>query len=172
MKKILMRRKNTFINHFIQFFLFIILALNVQSQSGFVSTGASNLIPQKGAISYSIGEVGYVNSKSQSGSIDIGIQQSFQFSPVTALQNIELYNDILIYPNPSHGTLFIKNLPQQLIGNKYSYKIVSSEGKEIKSDLIQNTTTIVEVFFLNKGLYHLIIYAGNRLVKNYKFLKL
>lgn len=167
-----MNRRNILNHRIIQLLFLAFTALNVKSQSGFVSTGASIIIPSKGSISYSIGEVGYVNSKSQGGSIDLGIQQSFQFSPITALPNIEYYNDILIYPNPTNGTLYIKNLPQQLINQKYYFKILSSEGNELKSEIIKNTTTTVDLMFLTKGLYHMIIYSGNRLIKNYKFLKL
>jgi hypothetical protein len=162
----------TYFKHFQITLFFIVFFFNVHSQSGFVSTGANKLVSEKGEITYSVGEVGYVNIKSNRGSMEIGIQQAFQFIPITPIIDINLFNGVYVYPNPTQGLLFIKNLTQQMIRGKLEIKIYSNNGSELISKSIKSVSTVIDINQFDKGLYHISLYESDRLISNYKIIKL
>ena len=152
-------------------FLFFLLT-SVYSQVGFVSTGSSKNVLQKGEISYSIGEVGYVNQKSNGGSIDLGVQQTFQFIPVTAISDIGLFTEVYFYPNPTKGQLYLKNLPRQIIRGSLFIKIFSMSGKLMLTQPIQRTSSEIDVNLFTPGTYLMTLFQENKVILNYKFIKL
>jgi hypothetical protein len=152
--------------------LFLAIFIKIHAQSGFVSTGAAKFVAEKGEIAYSIGEVGYVNTKNTGGSMDFGVQQAFQFMVVTSVVDVSLFNSVYVYPNPTQGLLYIKNLTQQLIRGNLSMKIVSSDGLELMSKPIKSVSTVIDLNQFKQGFYHISLYESNRLISSYKFIKL
>jgi hypothetical protein len=163
---------NTYSKHLCLTLLLLGIFFKVEAQFGFVSTGGAKKVSEKGEIAYSIGEVGYVNIKTTGGSMDLGIQQAFQFMVVTSVVDISLFNAVYVYPNPTQGLLYIKNLTQQLIGGNLSIKVYSSNGLELMSKSIKSVSTVIDVNQYTKGLYYISLYDAGRVISNYKFIKL
>ena len=67
---------------------------------------------------------------------------------------IEIYNAIQLYPNPTNGFVTLK-VPFDLLGT--DYQIFSSLGKRVKVGVVSNELTILNLETLANGLYFLSI---------------
>ena len=155
----------------ILFVFFSIFASFSNAQTGFVSLGAT-ITNQQGNISYSIGQSAYVNSKSNEGSMEFGIQQPYQFISITSLPGINSSEGINIFPNPTRESLLITGLNRLSLSDKISAQIVSQSGQILKHYQLKNTGIKIDVKNLSPGTYYLTLMQNYKILNVYKFIKL
>lgn len=66
---------------------------------------------------------------------------------LTNVENMEVYNNLEIYPNPANDVLYINSDKQGLI------EIYDIKGKLIISKIVSDKKTVIESGFLNSGMY-------------------
>ena len=87
-------------------------------------------------------------------------------------QNIQITKPLdeketILYPNPVTHTLHVKhNFSHNII-----FKIVSISGQEIKTGIINNSETQINVSFLSNGIYFLQCFDNNKMLGFHKFVK-
>lgn len=155
----------------ILFVCFSIFASFSNAQTGFVSLGAT-ISSQQGSMSYSIGQSAFVNSKSNQGSMEFGLQQPYQFVSITSLLGINSLEGINIFPNPTRESLLITGLNRLSLSDKMSIQIVSQSGQILKQDQLKNTGMKIDVKNLNPGTYYLTLFQNYKILNVYKFIKL
>jgi hypothetical protein len=153
------------------FVFFSIITSLSNAQSGFVSLGAT-ISNQQGSISYSIGQSAFVNSKSNEGSMEFGLQQPYQYISVTSIPGINSAEGINIFPNPTRASLLITGLNRLSLSDKMSAQIVSQSGQILKQYPISNTALKIDVKNLNPGTYFLTMIQNYKILNVYKFIKL
>ena len=155
----------------ILFVFFSIITSLSNAQSGFVSLGAT-ISNQQGSISYSIGQSAFVNSKSNEGSMEFGLQQPYQYISVTSIPGINSAEGINIFPNPTRESLLITGFNSLSLSDQMSTQIVSQSGQILKQYPISNTALKIDVKNLNPGTYFLTMIQNYKILNVYKFIKL
>ena len=121
-----------------------------------------------GSASFSIGQVTNAYQKSNSSSVNQGVQQPYQ---IKSLETNELYKNISISvaPNPTNEYLNLK------VENPFNYnlnwKLISEDGELISGDKIWVASTPITMEFLSPGVYVIVVQMSNIVVKSIKIIK-
>lgn len=150
------------------FYLIFFSVFKIVAQQATVASGG-NATGSGGSVSYSIGQVNYTFSTSAIGSINQGAQQPFEISTLGTdnYQNIDLL--MTIYPNPTVNTIILK------IENYYldtlSFQLFDINGKQILSQKISATETLIDLQNIAAAFYLLKIIDIDKTIKTFKIIK-
>ena len=123
-----------------------------------------------GSVSYSVGQVVYTTHTGTSGSVAEGVQQPYEISVVTGLEEAQSINlSVTAYPNPTTDYLTL-SISEFEISNS-TYQLYDISGKLLQSEKITgNQTNIVMSNFVPTN-YFVKVIAGNQLIKEFKIIK-
>ena len=149
--------------------LFGIGLTGLQAQTS-VNTTGGNASGDGGSTSYSIGQVVYQTHTGTNGSVAEGVQQAYEISVVTAIEqakNIDL--TVTAYPNPvtDYLTLFISEF--KLSG--LSYQLFDMSGKLLLNEKITGSQTHIVMSPLVSASYLLVVKEENMRLKTFKIVK-
>ena len=151
-------------------FLLILLlgSFKLQAQNNTVS-GGGQASGTGGSVSYTVGQIAYAALTGTNGSLIQGVQQPYEISIVTSLEDLAIDIKAQVYPNPttdqlvlSVGTEDYKNL---------RYLLVDLQGKVIKTDRIINSNSTLDVTKLSNGTYFLRVLSNNKPIKTFQVIK-
>jgi hypothetical protein len=137
------------------------------SQNGTVVSGGGGA-GLGGTISYSIGQVDYVNISSGTGSINQGLQQPYEIYQYAGLEDPSIYLELALYPNPTTDMvqLVVKNLT-----NEVKYLLYDATGRILEQQQVKDNLTILDLQHLAAGNYFLHVYTLQSEIKTYKIIK-
>jgi hypothetical protein len=142
----------------------------IQAQNSIPASGG-NASGSGGKVSYSIGQVVYTtNTSTTSGSVAQGVQQPFEISVITGIEQAEYITlDCSAYPNPSSDflTLKIKNYDKENL----SYKLIDANGKLLESKKVNSNETTISMVNLLPNLYLLKVIDKNKEIITFKIIK-
>jgi len=120
-----------------------------------------------GSVSYSVGQVDYINATGTTGNSNQGVQQVYKIEDVTGINELSSLVTAL-FPNPTNGIidLEIKNTDMEM-----SYELVDLSGRTIASNQILATQTTIDLSSYAGGEYLLNISSKNQLIKTLKIVK-
>jgi len=150
--------------------LFLISGLTtLQAQETIPATGG-NASGSGGSVSYSVGQVVYTTNTGTNGSVAQGVQQPYEISVVTAIEEATGINlSVSVYPNPAKDYLTLKI--EELDLSNLSFQLNDIRGKLLQNEKITGNQTSVVVSNLAPGTYFLNIIQGNNVVKTFKVVK-
>jgi hypothetical protein len=135
-----------------------------------INTSGADIQGSGGNISYSVGQVAYKSNFGSNSSIAEGVQQPFEISIIT---NIEQAKDIslncIVYPNPTTDFLILKIENYSL--NNLSYKIFDINGKLLLSNKIESIEESIAIANLPVASYLLKVFDKNKEIKIFKIIK-
>lgn len=148
-------------------FLILLILTNKSNSEAQVSNNASgnDIFNQYGSVSYSIGELFYVE-KGSSISASEGMQNGITINPVKTKSSIK----VSIYPNPTSE--FVHLNFQNEYSNSLSYKIYNNLGNELLHGRIQNANGQISLTQLPASIYLLKIYVEQVEMKSIKIIKI
>ncbi|MDD5053121.1 MAG: T9SS type A sorting domain-containing protein [Sulfuricurvum sp.] len=153
--------------------LFVIVGMaGLQAQVVVPSTGG-NAIGSGGFVNYSVGQVVYTSNIGTNGSVVPGVQQPFEISTVTGLNDVTGRSMICTaYPNPATNVVQLKvddsiNITIQSM----RYQLIDMQGKLIKTQKIDMYLTEIVMSSLIPATYFLRITLGNKEIKAFKITK-
>jgi hypothetical protein len=132
-----------------------------------VVTSGGNGSGASGSVSYSIGQVVYSNTSNANGSINQGLQQPYEITPISvheSWQDIE----VELYPNPTRNNLLIR-MPEFIPGLTLQIFSISGALIEERQTLSQQTMLNVESWAASTYIVKLRDNAGN--FSEYKLIK-
>jgi hypothetical protein len=135
-----------------------------------VNATGGNASGSGGSFSYSVGQVVYNTLTGTNGSVAQGVQQPFEISVVTAIEEskgIEL--SALVYPNPTTDYLNLSIQEMELSG--LEYRLYDFSGKLLRSEKINDNTTIIPMNDLEPAIYLLRVINSKRDIKVFKIVK-
>ena len=141
----------------------------LQAQTSVNATG-SNASGSGGTVSYSVGQVVYTTNTGASGSVAQGVQQPYEISVVTAIEEAKGINlSVTAYPNPTtdYLTLSIADFD----ASKLSYQLYDMNGKLLQNEKITGNQTSIVMSNLFPANYFLRVIHGNKEVKTFKIIK-
>jgi hypothetical protein len=153
-------------------FLFGLGLTGIQAQSIHEAIPASggNASGSGGTVSYSVGQIVYTNNTGTNGSVSQGVQQPYEISIVTSMQEANGINlTISAFPNPTTDYLTLKadNIEYQ---NLY-FHLYDLNGKIIQENKVTLSDTKISMTGLPPATYFLKVTDNQKEVKTFKIVK-
>jgi hypothetical protein len=141
----------------------------LKAQEVIPATGG-NASGSGGSASYSVGQVAYQTHTGTNGSVAQGVQQPYEISVVTGLEEAKSINlSVMAYPNPTtdYLTLSIEEFDMANL----SYLLYDNNGKLLQSEKITGNPTSIVMSNLVPATYFVKVTEGNKEVKTFKVIK-
>jgi len=133
------------------------------SSSGGEATG-------NGSASYTVGQVFYETHTGDNGSVAQGVQQPFEISVVTGLEEAEGINlTVSAYPNPTTDYLILEVKDFDL--SNLNFQLYDMQGKLLQSEKITGNQTRIVMSNLVPATYFVKVTESNKELKIFKIIK-
>ncbi|SDC84448.1 T9SS type A sorting domain-containing protein [Williamwhitmania taraxaci] len=144
----------------------------LQAQETIPATGG-NASGSGGSSSYSVGQVVYTTNTGTNGTVAQGVQQPFEISVVTGLEEAKGINlNCTAYPNPTTDYLVLKvDASATLSIQSLSYQLYDMSGKLLENKKITGNETSIVMSNLVPATYFVKVTEGNKEVKTFKIIK-
>lgn len=147
------------------FFLFV-LSVSAWAQEAVVPAGG-NAIGSGGSLSYSVGQLVYTVISDQNNSIVQGVQQPYEISVVISVPEVQLMNNVSLYPNPTVNEVVLSlNFSEGLY-----YRIIDIKGAFMESRMIMADQTIIDMSRYSASTYLLELIQNNKTIQTYQIVK-
>jgi Secretion system C-terminal sorting domain len=152
------------------FIIGVFVCILLQAQNVIPSSGG-DAAGSGGSASYTVGQIVYTtNTDVTSGSVSQGVQQPYEISVITSLEEAkDISLEIVVYPNPA--TDFIRLKIENYEAEDLSYQLYNSNGTPVKNDIIQGRETTISMQNLLPATYFLKIIDDKIIVKTFKLIK-
>ena len=141
----------------------------LQAQESVNATGG-NASGNGGSASYTFGQVVYTTNTGTNGSVAQGVQQSYEISAETGIEESKGINlTMTAYPNPTSDylTLSVDNIEL----SNLSYQLYDMKGKLLQNGKITDNPTSIVMNNLVPASYFVKVFQGNKEVKTFKVIK-
>ena len=141
----------------------------LQAQESVNVTGG-NASGSGGSVSYSVGQVVYTTNTGTNGSVAEGVQQPFEISVVTGLEEAKGINlSVLAYPNPTTDYLELKVESEKL--KDLSYQLYDMTGKLLQNKKLTDSETQIDMSRFVPATYFVRVVAESKTIKEFKIIK-
>jgi hypothetical protein len=146
------------------------LGIAIQAQNS-ISASGGNASGSGGTVSYSIGQVVYTtNTSITSGSVAQGVQQPFEISIITGIEQAKDITLVCsVYPNPASGILTLK--VENYDNENLLYKLFDANGKLLESKKVSGNETIISMENIIPSVYFLKVTDNQKEIKIFKIIK-
>ncbi|MEM7085511.1 MAG: T9SS type A sorting domain-containing protein [Bacteroidota bacterium] len=122
-----------------------------------------------GTLSYSVGQVDYIQAEGSGGTASQGVQQPFEIFVLGVDEHPEIQLDITVFPNPtvSNVTLHIGNFT----GNDLSYQLYDIHGRLLSGQSLRTNSTRIPMEDLASAVYLLQVIDTSSPIKTFKIIK-
>lgn len=146
---------------------FLLLGLEgLQAQETVPATGG-DATGAGGSSSYTVGQVVYTTNTGSNGSVAQGVQQPYEISVTTGVNETTINLELSVYPNPTTDYLTLKVEKTEGL----SYQLYDLQGKVIASKTVNGTSTNISLEEQPTATYFLNVVNNNQIVKTFKVIK-
>ncbi|HNW99348.1 MAG TPA: T9SS type A sorting domain-containing protein [Bacteroidales bacterium] len=143
--------------------------IGIQAQES-INTIGGNAFGSGGSVSYSIGQVVYTSNTGINGSVAQGIQQPYEISVVTTIEEANSMTlSVTAYPNPTADFLQLKVETEKL--KDLSFQLFDMNGKLLQNEKITGDQTSIVMSNLEPATYFVKVIQENKEVKTFKIIK-
>ena len=143
--------------------------MTIQAQNTIPASGG-NASGTGGTVSYSIGQITYQTFEGTDGSVAQGVQQPYEISVVTAIENTEgIILEYKVFPNPAHG--LIKLTIKPFNDENIKFWLYDLNGILLQDKKVISELTEISLESLNPAVYFLKVLKDNKEVKIFKVVK-
>jgi len=138
------------------------------SQEGTTSAGGG-ATGSGGSVEYSVGQAFYTTESGSNGSVAQGVQQPFDVSVTTGIENTSINLEVGVYPNPTANyiTLSLKDVDYSL----FTYQLYNIQGSLLKNSQITSSNMVVTMEELPTATYFLKVSDNDKLIKTFRIVK-
>jgi hypothetical protein len=141
----------------------------LHAQTSVNATGG-NASGSGGSASYSVGQVVYTTNTGTNGSVELGVQQPYEISIVTGLEEAKGSNlSVSAYPNPTADYLTLEVKYFEL--SNLSFQLYDINGKLLQSEKITGNQTSIVMSNLVPATYFVKVVQNNKEEKTIKVIK-
>jgi len=135
-----------------------------------IAASAGNVIGSGGSVSYTIGQVAFSILSGTNGSVVQGVQQPYEISVITAVENTEETTlDCIVYPNPTRNT--IKLSIESPDFDNMCYRLFDINGILIQDMKVESEETEISMDNLVPSIYFLRVIKNKKDLKTFKIIK-
>lgn len=136
------------------------------SQQNTVATGG-DASGANGSVSFSVGQIDYVNTSGTNGNSNEGVQQPFEFFDPDS--GVPFNSDIVqLFPNPTNEYVILK---MSTLHPESKYTLHDASGKLVMEGNIHSEETQLNVSSLSKGMYQLHLITSTTTISTIKIVK-
>ena len=156
--------------------LFVPLGVTAQQA---VSSSGGTITDSGGSASITVGQIGYTYITDSGGSLQEGVQQAFDISPIPAPAAPEFASDELlekvldlnskVFPNPTQTNITLAHGSSDL--EDMHYELYDLQGRLVSKEQILNSSEIIEMHQLSSGTYVLHVFQYGIPAKSFKIVK-
>jgi hypothetical protein len=136
---------------------FLSFSLVTLSQAS-LSAGGGNASSAGASVSFTIGQLDFVNQSNSSGSFNQGVQQPFEFFTIVSIDETSFLDGLSIFPNPTRGEIFVNLNTSQ---DKAVARVYDALGKFIFSQNLSSPQNRMDLSALANGAYYIHFNAEN-----------
>jgi len=154
-------------------FLLLCLGLSgLQAQETIPGSGG-NASGSGGTASYSVGQVVYTTNTGTNGSVAQGVQQPYEISVVSGIEQAKDINLICsAYPNPTTDFLTLKvDASTTLSIQSMSYQLFDISGKLLENKKLTSNETTITMENRVASIYFLKVTDNQQEIKTFKIIK-
>lgn len=141
----------------------------LQAQESVNATGG-NASGSGGSASYSVGQVVYTTNTGTTGSVAQGVQQPFEISVVTAIEEAKGVNLLIsAFPNPTTDFLQLHVESEKL--KDLSFHLYDMSGKLLQAKILTGTVTQIDMSSYVPSIYFVRVISGSQSIKVFKIIK-
>lgn len=141
----------------------------LQAQTSVNATG-SNASGSGGSASYSVGQVVYTTNTGTTGSVAQGVQQPYEISVVTGIEEAKDINlSVTAYPNPTTDYLTLEVKEFEL--SNLHFQLYDMNGKLLQNEKITGNRTSIVMSNLVPATYFVRVINEKQSVKEFKIIK-
>jgi len=124
-------------------------------------------------VSYTVGQVVYTTNTGTNGSVAQGVQQPFEISVVTGIEEAKgITLQCSAYPNPTTDFLTLKvDASTSLSIQSMEYQLFDINGKLLENKKVEDDETSIVMSNLVPATYFLKIIQNNKEIKTFKIIK-
>ena len=130
--------------------------------SGGNATGAG------GFAAYSIGQIVYTPNMGANGSAVQGVQQPYEISVTTGIENKTINLNLLVDPNPTINNFVLQT---ETYSQGISYELFDLTGAVLESKNITSKSTFISTEQFAAGTYILKVNENNKVLKTFRIIK-
>jgi hypothetical protein len=143
--------------------------LGLQAQNTIPATGG-NATGAGGTSSYTVGQVVYNTYTGTNGSVAQGVQQPFEISVVTGIEEaLGISLEIMVYPNPTTEFITLKIETHEVLNLRYQLNDI--KGSLLQDNKIEGNETSIVMSSLLPATYFLKVTDNKKVVKTFKIIK-
>ena len=144
----------------------------LQAQESVNATGG-NASGSGGSASYSVGQVVYTTNIGTNGSVAQGVQQPYEISVVTGLEEAKGINlTVSAYPNPTTDYLTLEvDASTTLSIQSMAYQLYDMQGKLLQNEKITSNQASIVMSNLVPATYFVKVIQSNKELKTFKIIK-
>ena len=138
-----------------------------------IPAAGGNTSGSGGSVSYSVGQVVYTTSTGTNGSVAQGVQQPYEISVVTGIEEaIGINLMVSAYPNPTTDFLNLKvDASTTLSIQSMSYQLFDISGKLLENKELTSNETTITMENRVAATYFVKVIQGNKEFKTFKIIK-
>src|SRR5690554_6986857 len=141
----------------------------LQAQESINATGG-NASGSGGSASYSVGQLVYTTNTGTNGSVAQGVQQPFEISAVTGIEEAKGINlTVSAYPNPTTDYLTLEVRDFNL--SALTFQLYDLQGKLLQSEKITGNQTSIAMGNLGPAMYFVKVMRSEEEIKTFKIIK-
>ncbi len=150
--------------------LAICFCLEIARGQSTISSSGGNGSGSGGTVSSTVGQVTCKTFSGTNGSVAQGVQQPYEISVVTAIENTETITlGLKIRPNPTAGIIILTVILSD--NANYRYRLYDMNGALIGDKVIESDETEINMENLSPAIYFLEVLQDNMEVKVFRIIK-
>jgi hypothetical protein len=143
-------------------------AFTIQAQQT-IPTSGGEATGSGGTVSYTVGQLTYTNSIGSGGSVNQGVQQSFELITLSNPELTTVNLTAVTYPNPTSDYVVLAISDANL--SDLSYALYDLQGRTVAQGRATQSNTQIAMQSLAKGTYVLKVNQNNQELKTFKIIK-
>ena len=139
---------------------------SLHAQNNTVSAGG-DATGTNGSSNYSVGQLLNNTNTGTNGSVTEGVQQPFNISILTSLNEFNQGIELSIYPNPTTNILNLEVKENKNL----SFQLYDIQGTLLNADKVRNSITNISMENLSIGTYLLKLSNKNQVIQTFEIIK-
>lgn len=146
----------------------LFLSVVTLAQQGVITAGG-NATGSGGSASYTVGQVAWNIYTGTNGSVLQGIQQPYEISVISGIEDFDITLNFVVYPNPTTGvvTLDINDTES----NGLMYQLYSMPGVLLQEKNVESVETEINLEPYSSSIYFLRVIKDQIVIKLFKIVK-
>jgi hypothetical protein len=135
-----------------------------------VTAAGSDAVGSNGSVSFSVGQVDYIQLTTPNGSVYQGVQQPYQIDITTGIEETGIQLSFGAFPNPTREELWLSVSGGSV--EDLTYTLLDERGRMLITDAVRGERTQIPVEGLSMAVYFLRVERAGQTTKTFRIVKL